>query len=161
MVVGDGNVAKTLQDRPDRLYFASGVSWSLETRETEYQREKDLLLAQRRDLKLVYFSSLCIFYSKSRYAQHKREMEQLVKSFPSYTIIRLGNLEWDKNPHTLINALRDKKRKGEKLEIQNVYRYVISKKEFLHWISMIPEFNCEMNLPGKMMLVKDIVKEYV
>ena len=36
----------------------------------------------------------------------------------------------------------------------------MEKDEFLHWVNMIPEFSCEMNVTGKRMKVKDIVKEY-
>jgi hypothetical protein len=41
-IVGNGDIASVLVDYPNRLFFASGVSNSLETREEEYQKEKDL-----------------------------------------------------------------------------------------------------------------------
>ena len=89
-------------------------------------------------------------------------MEELVrKHFKSYTIVRLGNITWGKNPHTLINYFRNAKKNGKRLEIWDTYRYLVGKKEFLHWISLIPEWNCEMNITGKMMKVKEIVKKYV
>jgi len=88
-------------------------------------------------------------------------MEDLVRGgfFPS-TIIRLGNITWGINPHTLINFIRNKIRTREPFEIQDVYRYVLEKDEFLHWIDLIPEWSCEMNIIGKRMKVKDIVREY-
>jgi hypothetical protein len=157
MIIGNGDISSVIKDREDRVYFASGVSNSNEIRESEYQREKDLLLRQDRIRHLIYFSSLCIFYSDTRYAQHKKQMEDLVKdNFKHYTIVRLGNITWGRNPNTLINHL--KLTNGE--EIRDVYRYVINKEEFLYWLEMIPPWNCEMNITGRRMKVKDIWEEY-
>lgn len=163
-IIGDGDIAQALQETDkDVLFFASGVSNSQETREEEYQREKDLLLNQARDRRLVYFGSLSIFYGSNRYVQHKKEMEELVKdNFPNYCIVRLGNITWGKNPHTLINYLRSQFEQHEPLEIQDTYRYVVDKDEFLHWMGLIPSgFNCEINIPGRRMKVAEVVKEYV
>lgn len=161
-VIGGGDIASAIIDREGLLFFASGVSNSQETRESEYQREKDLLLLQDESQHLVYFGSLCIFYSNTRYAQHKREMESLVKeNFEHYTIMRLGNITWGKNPNTLINYLRGRSKEGEPIVIQDTHRYIIDKEEFQHWIGMIPEFSCEMNVPGRRMKVAEIVKEFV
>lgn len=161
MIIGHGDIASVLTDREDRTYFASGVSNSSETRESEYYREAELLLGQDKSKYLVYFGSLSIFYSDCRYARHKRMMENLVrKNFEHYTIIRMGNIIWGENPNTLINFIRNKIRNREPFEIQDVYRYVTDKEEFLHWIDLIPDFSCELNIVGRRMKVKDIVKEY-
>lgn len=162
-VVGRGDIAKALEGADkDVLFFASGVSDSQEVRESEYQREKDLLLTQDRSKRLVYFGSLSIFYGNTRYTRHKREMEELIKeNFPRYCIIRLGNINWGDNPNTLINFLRNRLLEGKPLEVKDTYRYVVNKEEFLHWINMIPDFNVEMNITGRMMKVKDIVNELV
>lgn len=161
MIIGNGDIARTLVDRDDRLYFASGVSNSKETNENEYEREISLLLSQPWGKKIVYFSSLCIFYSNSRYAKHKRIMEDLVRQYPDYCIVRIGTITWGKNSNLLINNFRNRLNQGLPIEIRDVDRYVLEKDEFLHWIDMIPSFNCEMNITGKRMKVKDIVKEYV
>lgn len=163
-IVGDGNIAKALSkitDERNLCYFASGVSNSQETRESEYQREKDLLLLQDKSDHIVYFSSLSVFYAGGRYQKHKLEMEKLIKAnFLRWTIIRIGNISWkNDNPHTIINFLKNKIRNNEPYEVQDTVRYIIDKKEFLHWISMIPSFNCEMNIPGRIMTVKKIVEE--
>jgi len=161
MIRGNGDIAGVLVDQEDRLFFASGVSNSQETRESEYQREKDLLMAQDRNMHIVYFGSLSIFYANNRYAQHKMEMEKLIKElFKKYTIMRIGNITWGKNPHTLINFIRNKISNKETFEIRDVYRYVTTKDDFLHWISLIPEWNCEINIPGERLKVKDIVDKY-
>jgi hypothetical protein len=161
MIIGNGDLASVLKDKEGFCFFASGVSNSKEDREPEYRREKKLLLSQPRDLRLVYFSSLRVFSLDDRYTQHKKEMENLVKKFPKYCIVRLGNITWGKNPHTLINFFRNQVKNKEALQIQDTFRYVIDKEEFLYWIDLIPDWNCEMNCPGRRMKVEDIVKEYV
>lgn len=163
MIIGHGDIASVLKDRDDFIYFASGVSNSLETRQAEFTREKDLLfsLADDQTKRLVYFSSLSILYKESPYTRHKKKMETYVKMFPKHCIVRIGNIDWGTNPHTLINHFRLQKARGEKLEIQDTYRYVVNKDEFLYWLGMIPNFNCEMNIPGKRMTIKEIIDEYV
>lgn len=157
MIVGDGDIAHALKDREDRLYFASGVSNSQETDEDEYQREIELLNKQDKSRHIVYFSSLCIFYSDTRYAQHKLLMEKLIKEkFKRYTIVRLGNITWGRNPHTIINYLR----KHKDAEIKNVFRYICTREEFRYWVGLIPDWPCEMNITGRRMSVKQIVEEY-
>ena len=157
MKIGHGDIASVLTDRKDILYFAAGVSNSQETRESEYKRERHLLLSQDKDKHIVYFSSLAIFYSNTRYTKHKKTMELLVKTcFENYTIIRLGNILWGTNPKTLINYLKT----HPKAEIKDEYRYVCDKEEFLHWINLIPQFDCEINIPGRRLKVAEIVKEY-
>jgi hypothetical protein len=53
MIIGHGDIASAIIDRPDRLFFCSGVSNSGETRESEYTREYALLLNQPHDAHLV------------------------------------------------------------------------------------------------------------
>ena len=160
-VIGNGDIASVLPDREDRLYFASGVSNSSETRKEQFLREVNLLKEQGKERHVVYFSSLAIYEKDSPYYQHKRKMEEVVKTFPHYTIIRLGNISWGTNPNTLINGLKNKIKNGETLEIRDEYRYVVEKDEFLYWIDRIPKWNCEMSIIGKRMKVIDVVKEYV
>jgi hypothetical protein len=162
MIVGNGDIANALRGiDKGKLYFASGVSNSQEIREEEYDREINLLLEQDSFQHLVYFSSLCIFYSNSRYARHKKEIEKIVSSkFYNHTIVRIGNIAWGSNPYTLINFIRNKIRNRESFEVEDVYRYILGKEEFIHWMLMIPDWSCEMNIVGRRMKVIDIVKEY-
>lgn len=167
MIIGNGDIAAALRevDRDDRLFFCSGVSNSRETRESEFKREINLLadvVYRNRGTHLIYVSSLAVFYSDTPYAQHKRTMEYLVKKrCQSHTIIRVGNITWGTNPNTLINYLRARKSRGERLEIQDAQRYVIDKDEFLYWVNMIPTWSAEMNITGKRMSIAEIVSEYV
>lgn len=165
MIIGNGDIAKALKeggvDREDTIFFASGVSNSQETRSEEFRREIDLLLKHQSDFKkLIYFSSLSVFYADTRYTQHKKQMESAVKNFPRYTIIRLGNISWGDNPHTFINYFRNRMIEGIMPEVKDEYRYIIDKDEFIDWIKMIPTWNCEMNLPGKRMKVQEAIDQY-
>lgn len=160
MIIGHGDIAGVIKDMADKLYFASGVSNSQETRESEYQREIELLLSQDRNLHIVYIGSLAIFYSDTRYTQHKKLMESFVKQFEHYAIVRIGNITWGKNPHTIINYLRSQNELGLPLKIRNEYRYVVEKEEFLHWIDLVPKWNCEMNITGERLSIKQIVEKY-
>jgi hypothetical protein len=156
-IVGHGDIASKLEDRVGFIFFASGVSNSREKRESEYLREINLLSEQDESKHLVYFSSLCIFYSHTRYAKHKMDMETLVKqNFEHYTIIRLGNITWGDNPHTIINYFKNCKKQGIEPVIKDEHRYLIDEFEFKHWLNMIPEWNCEMNIPGRFTTVRQI-----
>lgn len=159
MIIGNGDIASVLRDK-GITYFASGVSNSSETRESEFKRELDLLMEQDTNQKIVYFSSLCVFYSDTPYARHKRMMEEVVKTnFRKYTIMRLGNITWGNNPHTIINFFKNKIKNGEKLDIRDTQRYLVDKDEFLHWVDMIPDWNCEMNITGRKLTIQQIVDE--
>ena len=161
MIIGNGDIASVLPKKSRLLFFASGVSNSHEVRESEYRREKNLLLRQNRRVHLVYFSTLAVLYGDNRYVKHKREMEQIIKNeWARHTIMRLGNITWGTNPHTLINYFRQQLAKGKPIKIQDTYRYIIDKDEFLHWVELIPEWSCEMNITGKRMKVADIIDEY-
>ena len=84
-------------------------------------------------------------------------MENLIKEyFKHYTIIRLGNITWGDNPHTIINYFKKCKGEGIVPEIKDEYRYLIDEFEFKHWLKMIPDFNCEMNIPGRITTVRQI-----
>lgn len=156
-IVGNGDIAQVLPERADLLFFASGVSDSSCTDEHKYDREVRLLLSQDSRAHIVYFSSLAVFFSDTRYTQHKRYMETLIReNFPLWTIVRIGNITWGSNPHTLINDLRAHPR----APIRDEYRYIVDKDEFLYWVGTIPPWSCEMNIPGKRMKIKKVKEKY-
>lgn len=155
MIIGSGDIASVLKglDREDVIYFASGVSNSRCEDVKEFEREASLMRSMPKNIHLVYISTLAIYYGDSMYVDHKRYMENMVRSFESYTIIRIGNITWGKNPNTLINYLRA--HPGAK--IQPVYRYLVSLPEFLHWVEMAPiGQKAEMNITGKMVWVPEL-----
>lgn len=160
MIIGNGDLAQAIPDKKGLLFFASGVSDSSCTDEEEYQREINLLMEQPKDAHIVYFSSLGLLESDgtSRYYRHKYQMETLVKlNFQTYTIIRIGNISWGTNPHTLINYLKA----HPDAELKDEYRYICDKDEFYYWLKRIPVWSCEMNIIGERMRVKDVYRQYV
>jgi len=158
-IIGKGDIASVLKDRKGFTFFASGVSNSSETKESEFNKEIDLLAKQDFSSHLIYFSSLCVFYLDTPYARHKMEMEMEVKSsFDRYTIMRLGNITWGNNPNTIINFLKNKIKNNEPYKIQDTQRYIIGKEEFLHWINLIPEWSCEMNITGELLTINEIIR---
>jgi hypothetical protein len=162
MVIGNGDIASVLPDREDFLYFASGVSNSRETRKSEFDREVNLLKEQGNNRRLVYFTSLAVLDRQDTpYFKHKRRMEELVKTFPKHTIVRIGNIDWGNNPHTIINSLKNDIRDGKTIKIKDEYRFIVEKDEFLFWINKIPDFNCEITIIGKRMKVIDVLKNYI
>lgn len=157
MIIGSGDIASVLTDRDDVTYFVSGVSNSRETRTSEFEREMILLRQQPRDRHLIYISTLAIYYSETDYTRHKLRMEDFIREyFHSYTIFRIGNITWGKNPHTLINYLRE----HPEAEVIDTYRYLVSKDEFLHWVNLAPiGQKTEMNITGKLTWVPDLKRK--
>lgn len=160
MILGTGNIASVLKDRADILFFASGISDSSETRPSEFDRERQLLLAQDKNKHLVYFSSLSIYRDSNPYNEHKKKMERIVKAnFNSYTIIRIEIISWGRNETTIHNVFRRKLGAGEPIEIRDTFRYIVNKDEFLYWLSLIPVGECsEMNIPGIRYSIKEILE---
>ena len=100
MIVGRGLIANlfTDSDRNDIVFFASGVSNSLETRPEEFKREENLInetISENSEKIFVYFSTCSIYDSSktgSDYVLHKLKMEQLIKqSCEKYLILRVSN----------------------------------------------------------------------
>jgi len=162
MIIGSGDIASVLPDRDDLLFFASGVSNSSCTDQKEFDRELLLLTDLDRSRRVVYFSSLSIYEKDTPYTRHKKAMEDEVKSrFYNWCIIRIGNITWGKNPNTFINYITAKIKAGEPYEIRDEWKYIVTKDEFLHWISLIPNFNTEMNIPGERMKVQDAITRFM
>ena len=141
MIVGRGDIASVLNDRDGAIFFVSGVSNSNETRESEFMREIELLDKQDKTKCIFYFSSIALddVNKNSQYLQHKRNMELLVKSnFENYNIIRIGNITWGSNPNTFINYIKNKKSKGETVEIKDEYKYVIDKEQLVLLTDNLP-----------------------
>jgi len=161
MIIGQGNISTAIIDRKDVTFWCSGVSNSAETRYSEFERESDMLInysLQNQMCHLVYFSSLSIYRDNNPYNEHKKRMEKIVRSrFLSYTIVRVEVIEWGRNATTIHNVFRHMISVGVEPEIQDTFRYVLSKDEFQYWLSLIPvgEKN-EMNIPGVRRSIKEI-----
>ena len=159
MIIGKGDIASILNDRVGALFFASGVSNSGKIDSREYQREMDLLMAQNKNLCCIYFSSISVATEFSRYLEHKKMMEQLVRdNFENHCIIRIGNIDWGDNPNTFINFIQKKIKNNEHIEIRDELKYMISKEQLLLITDNIP-LTCknEINVFGVMGKVSDFI----
>ena len=161
MIIGKGDIASVLNDRDGAIFFASGVSNSNETRDSEFMREIELLDKQDKTKCIFYFSSIAIddMSKNSQYLQHKRNMELLVKSnFKNYNIIRIGNITWGSNPNTFINYIKNKKSKGESVEIKDEYKYIIDKEQLVLLTDNLPLIGQnQISVFGRMAKVKELI----
>lgn len=115
MIVGNGLIASlfTECDQENIIFFASGVSNSLETKKEEFLREENLIkktIAENPNKVFIYFSTCSIYDSskaESQYVLHKLKMEQIITQLCSqYLILRLSNAVGNGgNPNLLINYL--------------------------------------------------------
>ncbi|REC48979.1 NAD-dependent epimerase/dehydratase family protein [Chryseobacterium pennipullorum] len=117
MIIGNGILANAVRpyDREDVLYFASGVSNSLETDHAQFERELSLLQSTINDYpekKLIYFSTCSIYdptKAESPYVAHKLNAEKMImEQCRNFIIFRIGNaVGHGGNPNTLINFLKN------------------------------------------------------
>jgi hypothetical protein len=161
MIIGKGDIASVLNDREGAIFFASGVSKSTETRESEFLREIELLKKQDTSKCIFYFSSIVIddINKNSQYIEHKRKMELLIKSnFENYNIIRIGNITWGNNPNTFINYIKNKIKNGETIEIKDEYKYMIDKEQLVLLTNNLPLIGQNtICVFGRMAKVKDLL----
>lgn len=158
MIIGSGNIASVLNDRSGVLFFAAGVSNSQCEDQREYYRDR-LRIFEYHDTghMFVYFSTISVFTRMSLYTSHKAECERIItEHVKNYCIIRLGNLDWDTNPNTFINYLRNKIAKGEPYEIRDEWKFMISKEQLLFVTDNLPlTGKHEISVFGEMKKVKD------
>lgn len=126
MIIGNGTIANAFLKYPtddNTIIFASGVSNSRETRQSEFDREFNLLKKFITDQNhIVYFSTTSIYDSSLKetlYIKHKNTIEEYIKvNCLSYNIFRLpivvGNTD---NNHTLIKFLYQKITKKETIDV--------------------------------------------
>lgn len=160
MIIGNGLIANLFKntDREDIIFFASGVSNSLETRTEEFLREENLIkntFLENPDKIFIYFSTCSIYDSSktgSDYVLHKLRMEQLIKnSCKKFLILRVSNaVGKGGNPNLLMNYLI---RSINNNEIINVYtkatRNIIDSEDIRNitlWLITKSEFNKIINV---------------
>lgn len=129
MIIGNGILANSLRqiDEQDVLFFASGVSNSMEIRSSEFEREKKLLEETIKDYpekKLVYFSTCSVYDSSkthSKYVLHKLDIEEIIQeNCEKYAIFRIGNaVGKGGNEHTLINFLSNSIKNSKEIQIHS------------------------------------------
>jgi nucleoside-diphosphate-sugar epimerase len=172
MIIGNGLIAQSFRPHMDKdenvILFASGVSNSKLTIESEYLREKKLLQsALLEDKLLIYFSTCSIFdpsLQSSRYILHKLEMEALLEKSKKFLIVRLPNVVGKTgNQNTMFNYFFHQIINGLEIQIfRNATRYIIDVDDVAHWTMKLLKdgrVNCAINIafPNKM-YVTDIIK---
>ncbi|ASE63574.1 hypothetical protein CEQ15_19850 [Chryseobacterium indologenes] len=135
MIIGNGLIANALQsiDSKDYLFFASGVSNSLETRSSEFERESALLkntMKNSGDKKLIYFSTLSVkdqSKQDSHYVLHKLAMEDYIQNHSkNYLILRIGNIVGrGGNPNTLFNYLKNQIKNNNEFTVHSKARRLL------------------------------------
>ncbi len=120
VIVGSGLIARAFrsvrQQIDDACIFASGVSNSACSDAAPFERERSLLsealVRHVGNSSFVYFSTCSVDDPASRdsaYVKHKLEMESLVRRHNGHLIVRLPQVAGHtRNPHTLLNYLRDR-----------------------------------------------------
>ena len=116
MIIGNGLLAssfiKSGLNHINFIIFCSGVSDSKETDDTKFNREKELVLktiTENNHLKIIYFSSILAYTSKTKYYKHKIEIEQLIKNKTNnYIIFRVPQIIGNKgNKNNLFNFFKE------------------------------------------------------
>lgn len=136
MIIGNGLIANAFRDadREDVVFFASGVSNSLETKAENFLREENLVketIQKFTDKLFVYFSTCSIYDSsknESPYVNHKLNMEHLIATnCPHYIIARVSNAVGNGgNPNLLMNYIHRSIQNGDKITIhKNAKRNLI------------------------------------
>ena len=115
MIIGNGLIANLFRenDRENVVFFASGVSNSLETDNSAFLREENLIrktIKENPNKIFIYFSTCSIYDSSkngSSYVNHKLKMEQIVEELANqFLILRVSNaVGKGGNPNLLMNYL--------------------------------------------------------
>ncbi|WOC52447.1 NAD-dependent epimerase [Bergeyella porcorum] len=127
MIIGNGLIASlfTEHDKENVIFFASGVSNSLETKDNEFIREENLIrttIEKNPNKIFIYFSTCSIYDSsktESQYVLHKLKMEQIIAELcPQYLILRVSNaVGKGGNPNLLMNYLIRSVKSGEDINV--------------------------------------------
>ena len=115
MIIGNGLIANLFKNNNEEkvIFFASGVSNSLETDKSAFLREENLIrktLEENPEKAFIYFSTCSIYDSSkngSAYVNHKLKMEQIVEELANqFLILRVSNaVGKGGNPNLLMNYL--------------------------------------------------------
>lgn len=148
MVVGNGLMASAfIKDyaKDDKfIIFASGVSNSLETNPCEFKREEELLvktLADNPEKEIVYFTSFIDSkVQKSKYAQHKIKMEEIVTSSKNYySILKLPQVVGNGgNESNLLNYIIKKIKNNQDIKVyHDTYKSIIDVEDVKKMIDIV------------------------
>lgn len=181
MIIGNGTIAnlfRNYSENKEIVFFASGVSNSLENDEKEFQREIKLLEKTINDLNphqnLIYFSTINVLdpsLQNNRYVIHKKKIEEIISTHTkNYLIFRVPVLiVQSDNPHLLINyLLYHIKNKIEFVVFKNAHRYFLNAETFVqfveHYIQHTSKYHEIINLtlydePFSVLKLVNIIEE--
>ncbi len=136
MIIGKGLIASAFNnvDRENVIFFASGVSNSLEADPSQFKREENLVLETIHKYPSKYFIyfSTCSIYDSSKYNSpyvlHKLHMEEIIKTLcKTFLILRISNaVGRGGNPNLLMNYLSSTIRKNQPITVyKNAARNLI------------------------------------
>lgn len=175
MIIGTGLLGKAFSknfDPHDIIIFASGVSNSKDNNQSEFEREKKLLLNSIRnniDKQLFYFSSCSIEEIETPYTRHKKNMENLIKrECHEYTIFRLSQVAGGntKNKGFLLNYLYEQINNEKSFEIwNNVRRNIIDVDDVVnivkYYFNNIKSKNSVINIASPYNMPVVLLVEYI
>lgn len=176
-IIGSGLIARCFMDYrsiDNSIIFASGVSNSKEILNSEFDRERKLLLEVLNTIDenttFVYFST-CSKYQKynTSYINHKIEMEGLIKKRRSkYIIARLPNVIGSNDNNTMIPFFIRKVKNRENIMVYtNESRQFIATKDMVRIVALLIEnkFTGEINITNginvKVLNVIDIISNLI
>lgn len=136
MIIGNGLIASAFvtdyKEDDNFIIFAAGVSNSFETKISEFERERNLLiktLSENQNKHLIYFSSFIDSnILKRKYVEHKNNVEKIIKeSKNNYTILKLPQvIGHGGNNHELVNFITTKLKQNEEISVyKNTYKSLI------------------------------------
>jgi hypothetical protein len=135
MIIGNGLLSNGFKnssfDHKKFVIFASGVSDSKITSDSEFERERTLLLktiTENSDLKLIYFSSVLIDTQNNDYYKHKLKLEKIIQdNSKNYIIFRVPQIVGKNgNKNNLFNFFKYSLLNDKKITIvKNAYRSII------------------------------------
>ena len=180
MVIGKGLIAgafKALENDPDVLVFASGVSNSSLNSATDFEREMNLVRESLNDSqRFVYFSTVSVFddsLAQLPYIVHKLNVERFIsENARTFCIVRLPNVVGRSgNPHTLTNSIFSSFQKGEPITVhKNASRFLmdiddisaiipqlVADKRF-HNTTVNACFDNRIRMPELMKIFSDVLK---
>ncbi len=149
MVIGNGLIAKAFSkyiQNNDIMVFASGVSNSASTKESDYSREFEMLKQYgQAEARFVYFSTLSVFDSSlehTAYIKHKKQIEDYIQNhIENFVLFRLPIVVGrSANPHTLMNYIFNKIKNNETITVHtNACRFLIDVDDVTKYLSPIIE----------------------
>jgi hypothetical protein len=166
MIIGNGSIAlsfkKSKFDYSEYIIFASGVSDSTETKESEYTRELDLIkdtIDTYPNLTFIYFTSVLSSKKSNRYYQHKYDMEDfIVKNCKKWIIFSIPQvISFNGNKKNIINFFKNSILENKDLVIASgVYRSLLDVSDLVN----IVEY-CKDKTPNGYIHISGIEKQSI